>query len=169
MQIYMTIPHPRLIPKYDRVMGIDLGAKWMGIALSDKLQLTATPHTLLRRGKTFGADAAALRQIIHDQDVGFIVLGYPLSLDGSKNSRVQATEAFARNLSKHGDIDLPVLFWDERLTSQEANRVLEQEMDLSRARRAELEDKMAASIILSSALEAIGRKREDLLMEGEDE
>ena len=168
MQIYSTIPHPRLIPKYDRVMGIDLGAKWMGIALSDKLQMTANPFELLRRGRTFAADAAALRKIIREQDVGFIVLGYPLSLDGTKNSRVQATEAFARNLSRHGDIELPVLFWDERLTSQEANRVLETQMDLSRKRRGELEDKLAAAIILSSALEAIGRAREDLLLEGED-
>ena len=168
MQIYSTIPHPRLIPKYDRMMGIDLGEKWMGIALSDKLQMTANPHTLLRRARTFAGDAAALRTLIREQDVGFIVLGYPLSLDGSKNSRVQATEAFARNLSRHGDIDLPVLFWDERMTSQEANRILESEMDLTRKRRGELEDKLAASIILSSALEAIGRAREDLLLEGED-
>ena len=168
MQIFHEVPHPRLVPQYDRLLGIDLGAKWMGIALSDKLQLTATPHTLIRRGKTFAADAAALRQIVREQDVGFIVLGYPLSLDGSKNSRTQATEAFARNLSRHGHIDLPVLMWDERLTSQEANRVLEGEMDLSRARRAELEDKMAAAIILASALEAIGRAREARLMEGEE-
>ena len=168
MQIFHEIPHPRLVPKYDRLMGLDLGAKWIGVALSDKLQLTATPHTLIRRGKTFAADAAALRAIISEFEVGFIVLGYPLSLDGSKNSRVQATEAFARNLSYHGDIDLPVLFWDERLTSQEANRVLESEMDLSRARRAELEDKMAAAIILGSALEAIGRAREDALLERDE-
>ena len=131
-----------------------------------QLQLTATPHKLLRRGKTFAADAAALRAIIKEFEVGFIVLGYPLSLNGRKNSRTQATEAFARNLSHHGDIHTPVLLWDERLTSQEANRVLEGEMDLSRARRAQLEDKMAAALILRSALEAIGRAREAILLEG---
>ena len=79
----------------------------MGIALSDKLQMTANPIPA-KRGKTFAADARALRKIIHDFEVGFIVLGYPLSLDGSKNSRTQATEAFARNLSRHGNIDLPI-------------------------------------------------------------
>ena len=167
MQIYDALPHPRLIPKYDRMMGLDLGARWIGIALSDKLQMTANPYQVLRRGKTFASDATALRKIIHEQDVGFIVLGYPLSLNGSKNSRVQATEAFARNLSRHGNITVPVLYWDERLTSQEANRVLEQEMDLTRKRRGELEDKMAAAIILGSALEAIGRAREDMLLENE--
>ena len=167
--IYQEIPPPKLIPQYDRILGIDLGTKWMGLALSDKLQLTATPHTLLKRGRTFAADAAALRQIIADSEVGFIVLGYPLSLNGSKNARTQATEAFARNLSRHGEIDLGVLLWDERLTSQEANRVLEGEMDLSRARRAELEDKMAAAIILGSALEAIGRTREAALLSPEED
>lgn len=167
MQVYGSIPHPRFIPKYDRLMGIDLGDKWIGVATSDKLQLTASPYKLLRRGKTFRADATELRKIISDQEIGFIVVGYPLSLNGSKNNRTQATEAFARNLSRHGDIDLPILLWDERLTSQEANRVLEGEMDLSRNRRAQLEDKMAAAIILGSALEAIGRAREDVLFESD--
>ena len=68
MQIYDAIPHPRLIPQYDRIMGLDLGDKWIGIALSDKLQMTANAHSLLRRGKTFAADARALRKIIHDQE-----------------------------------------------------------------------------------------------------
>ena len=167
--IYQCLPPPKLVPRYHRLLGLDLGAKWIGLALSDKLQLTATPHKLLKRGKTFAADAAALRAIIQEFEVGFIVLGYPLSLNGSKNSRTQASEAFARNLARHGDIDLGVLLWDERLTSQEANRVLEKEMDLSRARRAVLEDKMAAALILNSALEALGRAREAALMPPDDD
>ena len=167
MHIYQDLPPPRFVPQYDRILGIDLGARWMGLALSDKLQLTANPHTLLKRGKTFAADAAALRRMIAEYEVGFIVLGYPLSLNGSKNSRTQATEAFARNLHQRGDIETPILFWDERFTSQEANRILEGEMDLSRARRGELEDKLAAALILNSALEALGRAREQALLEQE--
>ena len=168
MQTFHLVSQPRLVPQYDRLLGIDLGAKWMGLALSDKLQLTATPYRRMRRHRTFAADAAALSTIISEQEVGCIVLGYPLSLDGTKNSRAQASEAFARNLSRYGKIHLPVLLWDERLTSREANRVLEGALDLSRARRAELEDQLAAALILGSALEAIGRSREAHLGEDKD-
>ena len=164
MLIHQNLPNPRLIPKYDRIIGLDLGAKWIGVALSDKLQLTATPYKLIRRHRQFAETAKILGKIATEQEVGFIVLGYPLSLNGGKNSRTQATEAFARNLHRRGGLTLPILFWDERMTSQQANRELEQVMDLSRARRAELEDKMAAAIILGSALEAIGRAREAALV-----
>ncbi len=163
MPIYQDLPPPRQVPSYQRILGIDLGAKWIGTALSDKLQLTAMPHKVLRRRRTFAADAQVLRALISEHEVGFIVLGYPLSLNGGKNSRTQATEAFARNLHRTDGLALPLLLWDERLTSQQANRVLEGEMDLSRARRAALEDKVAAAFILSAALEALGRAREAAL------
>lgn len=135
-----------------RLLGIDLGEKTIGLALSDTGHVIATGLETLKRGK-FNCDAKQLKMRIDEHKVVGIVLGYPVQLDGKPGPRCQSIAQFARNL--HKDIDLPFLLWDERLSTLAVNRMLLQG-DLSRARRAELVDKLAASYILQGALDALG-------------
>ena len=143
-----------LKPGY-RVLGIDFGDKKIGVAVSDGLQSIASPVETLIRGKKFAADAARLQAIIDERDIRAIVLGWPLQMDGTQGPRCQATIAFARNLRQHAGIDLPTLLWDERLTSQMAEKFLIGEMDMTRGKRRKIVDQMAAVIILQSALDAL--------------
>lgn len=136
-----------------RLLGLDLGTKTIGLALSDVTRLVASPLETLRRTR-FQADAGRLLAIAARHDVVGLVLGLPHDLDGSAGPRVQATRAFARNLN--GLTSLPVLLWDERLTTRQAERVL-LEADASRRRRAAVIDKMAAAIILQGALDRMRR------------
>jgi putative Holliday junction resolvase len=131
-----------------RLIGIDLGTKTLGLALSDVNRSIASGLTTLRRSK-FAADAAQLLALAAEHGVGGFVLGLPFNLDGSQGPRVQATRAFARNLGRLSP--LPILLWDERLSTAEAERSL-LEADASRKRRAEVIDKVAATLILQSAL-----------------
>jgi putative Holliday junction resolvase len=135
----------------DRLIGLDLGTRTIGVALSDVLQQVATPLETIRRTK-FMADAARLQQIIAEHKVAAIVLGLPVNMDGSSGPRVQSTRAFARNLSKL--VDIPIAFWDERLSSAAVERMLI-DADTSRARRAQLVDKLAAAYILQGALDRL--------------
>ena len=139
----------------DRLLGIDFGDKKIGIAVSDGLQSVASPIETLVRAKKFSADAERLRQIIAERDVRGIVLGWPLQMDGSQGPRCQATIAFARNLRTLADIDLPILLWDERLTSAMVEKFLINDMDMTRNKRRKVVDQMAAVIILQSALDAL--------------
>ena len=139
----------------DRLLGIDFGDKKIGIAVSDGLQSVASSVETLVRAKKFSADAERLRQIIAERDVRGIVLGWPLQLDGSQGPRCQATIAFARNLRTLADIDLPILLWDERLTSAMVEKFLINDMDMTRNKRRKVVDQMAAVIILQSALDAL--------------
>ncbi|MGA0235894.1 MAG: Holliday junction resolvase RuvX [Alphaproteobacteria bacterium] len=139
----------------DRLLGIDFGDKKIGIAVSDGLQSVASPVETLVRAKKFSADAERLRQIIAERDVRGIVLGWPLQMDGSQGPRCQATIAFARNLRTLADIDLPILLWDERLTSAMVEKFLINDMDMTRNKRRKVVDQMAAVIILQSALDAL--------------
>jgi len=132
-----------------RLIGIDAGTKTLGLALSDVTRTIATPLSVLRRSK-FKEDAAALLKIAAEHQIGGFVLGLPTNLDGTAGPRVQATRAFARNLN--GLTELPILLWDERLSTAAAERTL-LEADTSRRRRAEVIDKMAAGIILQGALD----------------
>lgn len=131
------------------VIGLDLGEKTIGVAVSDSLRNVATPLETVRR-KKFGADAARLLEIIKDRSLSGIILGLPLNMDGSEGPRCQSTRAFARNLSRL--TELPIGFWDERLSTVAAERML-LENDTSRARRADLIDNVAASYILQGALD----------------
>lgn len=140
------------LPVGRRLIGIDLGTKTIGLALSDVSLTIATPLETLKRGK-FTADAAALLALANRQDVGGFVIGYPLNLDGSRGPRAQASESFARNL--HRFDDRPVALWDERMSTAAVTRTL-LEADASRRRRAELVDKMAAAYILQGALDRLG-------------
>ena len=136
-----------------RLIGLDLGEKTIGIALSDGLRMTATPVETLRRRK-FTPDARHLIDLARREDAGAFILGLPVNMDGSCGPRVQATRAFARNLGRLTDI--PVVLWDERLSTAAVERTM-LEADLSRARRAEVVDKLAAAWILQGALDRLSR------------
>lgn len=130
-------------------IGLDLGTKTIGVAVSDLMLSSATPVTTIKR-KKFTLDANALQDLIKDRSPGGIVLGLPMNMDGSEGPRCQATRAFARNLSRI--IDLPITFWDERLSTVAAERALLL-ADTSRKRRAEVIDHVAAGYILQGALD----------------
>ncbi len=134
------------------LIGLDLGTKTIGLAVSDTSRTVATPYETLRRTK-FGKDAEALIKVLKDRAIGGIVLGLPMNMDGSEGARCQSTRAFARNLQPL--CQLPVTFWDERLSTVAAERAL-LEADTSRKRRAEVIDHVAASYILQGALDRIG-------------
>ena len=133
------------------LLGLDLGTKTIGLALSDRLWSAATPQKTLRRRK-FGEDAAALLDFAAAHEVGGLLLGLPLNMDGSEGPRAQSTRAFARNLAPL--TDLPIGFWDERLSTLAAERAL-LEADTSRKRRAEVIDHVAAAYILQGALDRL--------------
>ena len=132
-----------------RLIGIDLGTRTIGLAVSDVTRTVGSPHVTIRRTK-FGKDAAELLALCRENDVGGLILGLPVNMDGSDGPRAQATRAFAGNLGKLTDI--PIAFWDERLSTSAVTRAL-LEADASRKRRGEVVDKMAAAYILQGALE----------------
>jgi putative holliday junction resolvase len=134
-----------------RLLGLDLGEKTIGLALSDTLLMVATPMQTLKRGK-FGADAASLDIIISEQGVGGLVVGLPLNMDGLDGPSAQSARAFARNWARSREI--PVVLQDERLSTSAVTRTL-LEADASRARRAVVVDKMAAAYILQGALDRL--------------
>ncbi len=136
-----------------RLMGLDVGAKTIGIAFSDVRRVVATPRETIRRSK-FTRDAETLRRLIEANDVGGLVIGLPINMDGSEGPRCQSVRQFAANLL--ATIDIPVVFWDERLSTVAAERALI-EADVSRKRRAEVVDKMAAAYILQGALDRMAR------------
>ncbi|KAE9631523.1 Holliday junction resolvase RuvX [Parasedimentitalea maritima] len=137
------------LPDFTALIGLDLGDKTVGVAVSDPMGTVATPLETVRR-KKFTVDAARLLEIIEGRSIGGIVLGLPRNMDGSEGPRCQKTRAFARNLSRL--TELPIGFWDERLSTVAAERVL-LEADTSRKRRAEVIDHVAASYILQGALD----------------
>ena len=136
-----------------RLLGLDVGAKTVGLALSDATLTVATPLETIRRGKKFAPDAERLAGIIGEHTVGGLVIGLPVNMDGSEGPRCQSTRQFAKNLL--GRIDIAIAFWDERLSTAAVERMLIEEADLSRKRRGEVIDKLAAAYILQGALDAI--------------
>ncbi|MGP8231878.1 MAG: Holliday junction resolvase RuvX [Methylovirgula sp.] len=134
-----------------RLMGLDLGTKTIGLALSDVERRLASPLETLKRGK-FSADAAALLARAEKFGVAGFVIGLPLNMDGSEGPRVQATRAFVRNLARL--TPAPIAFWDERLSTAAVTRALI-EQDASRAKRAAVVDRMAAAYILQGALDRL--------------
>ena len=141
------------LPARARLLGIDLGTKTIGIAVSDVERRLASPVITLRRTK-FGADAKALAAEALRLDVAALVIGLPLNMDGSAGPRVQATRAFVRNMAPL--MEKPFVFWDERLSTAAVTRSLI-EQDVSRAKRAEVIDRMAAAYILQGALDRLAR------------
>ncbi|QIG80991.1 Holliday junction resolvase RuvX [Stakelama tenebrarum] len=138
------------LPDGGRLIGLDVGSKTIGTALCDAGWSFASPAQLIRRTK-FTRDKTALADLIAAQQVRGMVIGLPLSMDGSDSPRTQSTRAFARNLD---DMGLPILLWDERWSTVAVERTLI-EQDASRAKRAELVDKMAAAHILQGAIDAL--------------
>ena len=132
-------------------MGLDLGEKTIGLALSDTLLTVASPLKTLKRGK-FAADAAVLGSLIAEHGIGGLVIGLPLNMDGSEGPSAQSARAFARNFAKLSDC--PITFMDERLSTAAVTRTL-LEADASRRRRSEVVDKMAAAYILQAALDRL--------------
>jgi len=133
------------------VLGLDLGTRTIGVAVSDRLLTVASPLQTIRRGK-FGADAERLLEISAGREAAGLVLGLPRNMDGSEGPRCQSTRAFARNLSHL--TELPIAFWDERLSTVAAERAL-LEADATRRRRAEVIDSVAASYILQGILDRL--------------
>ncbi len=140
------------VPRGRRLMGLDLGAKTVGLALSDVNWRIASALETIRRRK-FREDAQRLLALVDEHGVGGLILGLPLNMDGSEGPRCQSTRAFAANLA--GLRDLPMAFWDERLSTAAVDRMMIKEHDLTRKRRGELVDKLAASYILQGALDRL--------------
>ncbi len=146
-----------ILPLRGRLLGLDLGTKTIGLAISDSLRTVASPLETIRR-KKLRHDVERLQAVIAERQPVGLVLGLPVNMDGSEGPRCQSTRQFARNIAGAG-IDLPLAFWDERLSTAAVERFLVEEADLSRAKRAEVVDKMAAAYILQGALDALARGR----------
>ncbi|MEL6102061.1 MAG: Holliday junction resolvase RuvX [Pseudomonadota bacterium] len=144
------------LPPLRPLMGLDLGDKTIGVALSDTFLSVASPVETVRR-KKFGLDAARLLAIIDDRDVGGLVLGLPRNMDGTEGPRCQSTRAFARNFERFWEG--PITFWDERLSTVAAEKAL-LEADTTRKRRSEVIDHVAAAYILQGLLDRLRVIRE---------
>lgn len=140
------------LPTMRALIGLDLGEKTIGVAVTDSFLSVATPLETVRR-KKFGLDAARLSEIIAARRIGGLILGLPYNMDGSEGPRCQSTRAFARNFDKLHP-DLPIGYWDERLSTVAAERAL-LEADTSRKRRAEVIDHVAAGYILQGVLDRL--------------
>ncbi|MBJ6370654.1 Holliday junction resolvase RuvX [Sedimentitalea arenosa] len=145
-------------PRMSALVGLDLGDKTIGVAVSDRLGASATPVETIRRRK-FTLDAERVLAIAADREAGGILLGLPRNMDGSEGPRCQSTRAFARNLERL--TDLPIGFWDERLSTVAAEKAL-LEADTTRKRRAEVIDHVAASYILQGALDRMRHIRAEV-------
>lgn len=146
------------LPQMQALMGLDLGTKTIGVAISDVMQSVATPIETVKR-KKFTLDAARLVELVKDRQIGGIILGLPRNMDGSEGPRAQSTRAFARNLRPL--VPCPIGFWDERLSTVAAERAL-LEADTTRKRRAEVIDHVAAGYILQGSLDRLKHIRSAL-------
>jgi len=147
-----TAAFAEALPAGGRLAGLDVGTKTIGVALCDAGWTIASPAETILRAR-FAVDRAKLAEIVRRQSVRGLVIGLPLNLDGTDSPRTQSVRGFARNIAA---LDLPILLWDERWSTQAVTRTL-LEADASRARRAELVDKLAAAYILQGAIDALVR------------
>ena len=144
---------PALLPAHAALMGLDLGTVTIGLAISDIGRRIASPLATIARRK-FSVDAKVLLTEAAKHEIAAFVLGLPLNMDGSEGPRAQATRAFARNL--RALTALPIVYWDERLSTAAVTRTLIA-ADASRRRRDEVVDKMAAAFILQGALDRLAK------------
>lgn len=142
------------LPRGRRLLGIDLGTKTIGLALSDALLMGATPLSTIKRTR-FTKDAEELFKVIDAREVGGLVLGLPVEMSGEEGKRAQSTRQFAANILAIRD--MPLCFWDERLSTAAVERVMIEDFDMSRKKRAEKIDSHAAAFILQGVLDVIGR------------
>ena len=158
MELALTELADRLA-KGERLLGLDPGSKTIGLAISDSALAVASPLETIKRAR-FTQDAERLAAVCRDYKVGGLVFGLPVNMDGSEGPRCQSVRALARNLTEKAGFTQPVAFWDERLSTAAVERFLVDEADMTRKRRAEVVDKMAAAYILQGALDAIARQRQ---------
>ena len=153
MPVLDLLDLPAALPPRTPVMGLDPGEKTIGVAVSDLSMTIASPLALIERRK-FTEDAAALFKLMAGRGAGGIVIGLPVNMDGTEGTRCQSNRALARNLLRLRP-EIPIAFWDERLSTAAVERVLIGQADLTRARRAEVVDKTAAAYILQGALDRL--------------
>ena len=152
MPVVDLLELPAALPRLAPVAGLDLGEKTIGVAVSDGTRRVASPLALIRKTK-FTQDAEQLFALMASREALGLVIGLPVNMDGTEGPRCQSSRAFARNLLRLRD--LPIAFWDERMSSVAVNRMLVDEADMSRARRGEVVDKTAAAWILQGALDRL--------------
>ena len=152
MAILDLLDLPAALPAYAPIVGLDPGEKTIGVAVSDVTRTVASPLETIEKVQ-FTKDAARLFQLMESRGAVGIVIGLPMNMDGTEGARAQSNRALARNLLRLKDI--PIAFWDERLSTAAVTRVLIEEHDVNRKRRAEVVDKMAAAWILHGALERL--------------
>ncbi|MBC6982040.1 Holliday junction resolvase RuvX [Caulobacter sp. 17J80-11] len=150
MAVVDLLDLPAATPANTPLLGLDLGEKTIGVAVSDATRMIASPFELIRKTK-FTHEAERLFAIMAERGAAGIVIGLPMNMDGTEGPRAQSCRAFARNLNRLRDV--PVAFWDERLSTSAVNRFLIEQMDMTRARRAEVVDRNAAAYILQGALD----------------
>jgi putative Holliday junction resolvase len=161
----MAIRNPHalkaLLTPGQRLLGLDLGEKTIGVAISDPALAVASPIDTIRRVK-FTEDVKQLARMMQGREVGGIVVGLPLNMDGTQGPRCQSVRHFAENLIGRADllgIEPEIAFWDERMSTVVINRVLIGKADMTRAKRAQAVDKMAAAYILQGALDALAAQK----------
>ena len=152
MAVVDILELPAATPPYTGWAGLDLGERTIGVAVCDATRTIASPFELIRKTK-FTAEAQRLFKIMDERRLSGVVIGLPVNMDGTEGPRAQSCRAFARNLLRLRD--LPIAFWDERLSSAAVNRMLIAEADLTRAKRAEVVDRAAAAYILQGALDRL--------------
>ncbi|MDP3488819.1 MAG: Holliday junction resolvase RuvX [Phenylobacterium sp.] len=152
MPVIDLLDLPVALPPIAPVIGLDLGEKTIGVAVSDGLRMVASPLVLIRKTK-FTQEAEQLFALMDGRGALGVIIGLPVNMDGTEGPRCQSSRAFARNLLRLRD--LPIAFWDERMSSMAVNRMLVDEADMTRARRGEVVDKTAAAWILQGALERL--------------
>ncbi len=152
MAVLDLLDLPAALPAHAPLIGLDLGEKTIGVAVSDVTRSIASPLALLRKSK-FTEEAAQLFALMTERGAGGVVIGLPVNMDGTEGTRCQSNRAFARNLLRLKD--LPIAFWDERWSSVAVNRMLIEEADLTRKKRAEVVDRAAAAYILQGALDRL--------------
>ena len=150
MAVLDLLDMPQALPPMTPLFGLDLGEKTIGVAVSDVTRTIASPLELIRKVK-FTQDAERLFALMNGRGAQGLIVGLPVNMDGAEGPRCQASRAFARNLLRLKDF--PIAFWDERLSTVAVQRMLTEEADLSRGRRAELVDKAAAAWILQGVLD----------------
>ncbi|WP_120496462.1 Holliday junction resolvase RuvX [Kiloniella sp. EL199] len=148
---------PDLVDRNKRLLGLDPGTKTIGVAVSDRDFKVASPVKTIKRTK-FKSDAQELKEICADKNIGGIVIGLPVNMDGSEGPRCQSVRTLADNLRTIAGFEIPIVFWDERMSTSAVERFLIGEADMTRKRRAEVVDKAAAAYILQGALDAIQRQ-----------
>lgn len=169
--IYSLLELADGLKRGERLLGLDVGTKTIGLAVADPNLVVASPIGTLRRTK-FTQDAQELARTIRDYAVGGLVVGLPLNMDGSEGPRAESVRAFADNLIQRGDLlrwEPRIAFWDERLSTSAVQRFMISEADMTRKRRDEVVDKMAAGFILQGALDNLTNMRRKAAEREEDE